>query len=260
MNKYISLKAVIPYLPRYIKEEESESQLLSWALLGYRQNITVPAWKDDFRVCLATVTNNRAKLPFGINKIISIGYSKNKPCKENDTTQQWFDSMIDNDFVLLSQDIAYQNLKRNLQTLRYVGQNPELLTFGCANLFSKCNINFSVDKQLKYVTLDEPEGYLVIVYSSSVTEDGDYLIPDDADLLQALAYYVEARHWHDRAARKEESTEGMFQQRLLMADNKFREFRNKQVLRKFNADGYKQQLLDRFNSLHVGATIINDYQ
>lgn len=260
MNKYINLKAVLSQLPKYVTEEESEGQLLSWALSGYRQNITVPAWKDDFRVCISKITNNRAKLPFGINKVISIGYSFTEPMEINNETQQWFDSIINQDFVMLSQEIAYAHINRQLTSLRYVGQNPELLSNGCINLFCDSNIHFSLDKQLKYVTLDKEEGYLVIVYSSSVTEDGDYLIPDDADLIQALAYFCESKHWQERSGRKEEAGENMFISRLTMADNKFREFKQKRLLKKFDVDTYKRSVLDRFNSLHTGTVIINDYQ
>lgn len=257
MIKYINLKAVLTQVPKYLKEEESEGQLLSWALSGYRENITLSTWKDDYKVCISKITDNKAKLPFGINKIASVGYSTTQPVEENDTTTTWIDSVINNDFVTLSQAIAYANITKRLTTLRYVGQNPELLTHGCVNLFSDCVIHFAVDKQLKYITLDEKDGYLVIVYTSSVTSDGDYMIPNDATLLRALSMFIQARHWESRAGRKEEGAENLFISRLTMADNLFRQYKNRVVLDRFNPDVYKFQILDRFNSLHNGAVIMN---
>ena len=255
MIKFVNIAAVLAQMPGFLKEEENERNLISWAMEGYRQNVTPVQWKDDLKVCITKVVNNKAKLPVGITKIRHIGYTSIEPSPLNDSTNKHFlTPKIGDDFVILSEAIAYTSYQySNVTPLRYVGQNPDLFSNDCVNLFcTSCTINFSVNKLLTQVTLDAEEGWLVIVYSTPAKDtDDNFIIPDDADLIRALALYAEAKHWQDRAGRKEQGAEQSFMSRLRMADNKFSEFLMKGLFRNFNADEYRRKILGQFDSLHI---------
>lgn len=254
MIKFINIKSVLSHVPQFLLEEESEQQIISWAYQGYKQNVTPIQWKDDLKVCVKQIEYNKISLPKDIKKIVHIGYSLEQPepiDNPSNPSKQFLTPEVGDDFVLLSQAIAFTKTMQKTQALRYVGQNPELFSSSCVNLFCGNNINFSVNKQLTQLTTDADEGWIIIVYSSTPTDDkGNILIPDDADLVRAMSLYAEAIHWQNRSGRKEEGAENLYITRLQMADSKFSEYKRKTLWRNFNSDDFQKRVLGAFNSLH----------
>ena len=67
-------------------------------------------------------------------------------------------------------------------------------------------------------------------------KDADgFLIPDDANFIQALAYAAEAQAWRERSAMKEEGAENMYQSRNREANTYFVSANGKQALRLYQA-------------------------
>lgn len=249
MNRYINIKAVFNFIPDYLYEEEDETQLLSWILQGYRHNIRTDSWTDDYGVCIAKIVNNKASIPSGIKKIVEVGYSVDIPADDNIDTKTFLTPQVGDTFILLSEAIAYQDIKSHLSVMRYVGQNPELFANECINLFCTSLINFSVNKQLTQITCDESDGYITLVYSKLATDNGDYIIPDNANLMQALSYYCEAMHWRNRRGRKEENANNMFIENIKLANSEFTEFYASEMFKNFDPDTYRGRILGQFFEL-----------
>ena len=110
----------------------------------------------------------------------------------------------------------------------------------CINLLCQdCEINFSISKDLTTITLDEEEGYVTMLYRATVqNEDGDYLIPNDNNLWQALAMYIEGKHFQDRSFRRESGANESFIERMQMSNLYFAKFQKEDLFRKFDPYDY----------------------
>lgn len=243
MNKYVPIEAVIPFLPDFMTEEDNESVLLKYIWQGVRQNL-IPYHKyDEKNIFICKINNYEVQLPSDIYKISYVQYTASFPdTMTNEDFKPWILEVINGNKVFIAQSLVFNQFlsQMSFQQMRYTGQDIGLFESDCINLFCNDNcVNFSVSKSMDKLKTDAKEGYVMGVYHTSPkNEAGDYIIPDDADLLQALAFFTEAKHWQSRSGRKEENAENMFITRMNMANKKFNEFNKKQLLKNFNPDEY----------------------
>jgi len=253
-NNYISISSVQTYLPEYVKEEMDEPTINKWILQGFRQNVTVPNWIYQTKFCLLQLDNHVATLPQGLKKITIAQYLQNIPSTSVDQVSDFILPVIGNERVFLAQAIVYQYFRPYAETMRFVGQNTDLLVNGCINIFCDCSINFSLDVDLNTIKTDLKDGYVVLLYESEMqNDDGEFLMPNDEDLKEALGYFVEAKLWRERSGRKEEGGENMFFSRMQLANNKFKEFTNKNLLRYFQPSDYifKSRTVNQIHQIAV---------
>lgn len=253
--KYVNIRAVLNFIPEAIREEESETNLLMWAFQGFREN-TGKTWKYNYKTCLVPVANHKASLPNGVVKVAYVGFSLSKPgCLDTDkdlgyTVDTFHNKTDDNDYRVIIQQQLIPNCPEILGVpLRYVGQNPEVLTKKCMNLYCRdCSIGFSISKTMESITIDTSHsGWLCIVYKTLTRDDdNNIIIPDDPDLLRAMSYFAQAQHWLNRDARKEQGAFQRYQSMLYQASNKFGEANGKAALRAFNPENLQSFIFDRF--------------
>lgn len=239
MYKYENIKKVLTYVPSGLLEEENEATLIKWALQGYSANVRNTNTTDDIKFCILKIENHKATLPTGFKKIFEVGYSVSLPQELNSNTV-FLQPTIDENRVTIFQASFYQYFRPYTSYMRYVGQNSALFENNCINLLCQdCNINFSISKDVSTLSCDMEEGYVTMLYRATVQDlDGNYLVPDDANLWQALAMYVEAKHWQDRFFRKEEGANNIYVERLKMANNYFQTFQKEDLFRKFDPYDY----------------------
>lgn len=239
INSYINIASVQTYLPSYVLEEVDESTLNKWALQGFRQNVTIPSWIYEMRFCLLQLDNYTANLPLGLKKITVAQYSSSLPSNSVNNTSDFIIPVINNERVFLAQAIVYQYFKPHATTMRFIGQDASLLSRDCVSIYCDCEIGFSLDRSLNTLTTDMQNGYVILLYESEVQdEDGNFLIPNDEDLKQALSYYVEAMLQREFRGRHIQGAAELMDDSLFKCNNKFIEFTSKNLLRYFDPDDY----------------------
>lgn len=240
MYKYENIKKVLTFVPLGLLEEENEATLIKWALQGYSANVRNANTTDDILFCILQIVDHKATLPTGFKKILEVGYSETLPNDVLNSPTIFIQPTIDGERVTIFQASFYQYFRSFITYMRYVGQNPALFDNNCINLLCEdCQVNFSISKDLTTMTADIEEGYVTMLYRTAVkSEDGDYLIPDDNNLWQALAYYVTAMGFRDRSFRKEEGANALFRENLSMANNLFKTFQKEDLFRKFDPYDY----------------------
>lgn len=254
-QKYVNIKAALNFIPSVIRNDESDGILLSYIFQGYRINVLNDSIVYDYRLCLTEIKNHTAKLPTGALQVASVLYSKEKPDNTSDPEiDKWFITTNTNfaDYedhrILIYQALTYTSFQKYAQPLKYIGSNPELLTFNCINLYcDECTSKFSIDKSMCCVTTDQKDGWLVVMYKTTVTDsDDNLLIPDDADLLNGLGFYAEAMYWRNTSAAGEGSAEQKFDRRYYQASKALTSYTSKHKLRNINPDSFAHFIFNRF--------------
>lgn len=249
MTKFVPIDAILNYIPETIKEEESHQQLKSWAFQSY--SLLNFEFRWEYNYAIIPFENHKACLPTDALRIAYVGFSR---FDYQDTINPYFTSnypngLDENDKRLIIYQQVWQDksMIEMYRPLRYVGSSPDLLTNDCVNLVCKdCYINFSFDKMLKNVTIDEAEGYLLVIYGTNAkTEDG-LIIPNDSNLLQGLAYYAQAQHWLNRASRHEANGFNMVSQLLELSKNLITRFKASHMLKKINSNHVKDNTFRLF--------------
>lgn len=257
---YINIQSVQTYLPSYVTEEVDSSTINKWALQGFRQNVTIPSWIYELRFCLLQLDNHVATLPTGLKKITIAQYSKNLPSNAVNNTTDFIIPIINNERVFIAQAVVYQYFKPTSQTMRFVGQDPSLLTQDCINIFCDCEIGFSIDRNLNTITTDMQDGYVVLLYESEIQDDdGNFLIPNDEDLKQALSYYIEAMLQREFKGRHIQGASELMDDYLFKCNNKFQEFHSKNLLHYFNPDNFifNTRTVNQIHQINVDRTRLN---
>lgn len=265
MYKYENIKKVLTFIPSGLKEEENEAQLLSWALMGFKTNVRNIHTTSDILFCITQLDNHVVSLPSNFKKFLDVIYMKTLPDTDVLSSDTWFlQPDINGVYTTIFQRVFYQYFQPYATHMRYVGSNTSLFDNGCiALLCDTCSINFSVSKDVKTLTTDMQDGYVGAVYEALVQDDsGNYLIPDSENLWFALAHFVEAKHWQDRAFRKEENANNMFIERMAMANRFFAAFRKEDLFAKFDPQDFvfKTQYLSKVPQLIAQSDTTNPYK
>jgi len=257
MIKYTNLRAVLNMVPAYIKEQEDETQMLSWAFQAYRETVKQSLITDNYKVAIIQAVDHKCTLPQGMKKIIEVGWADTNPVLD-DSSNVFFPTVVNNVHILLAEAIYYQQIKHRTNNMRYVGQNPELLDNSCINIFCPtCSIEFSVNKSMTQLTTSERSGYIALVYSCVAKEGDDFIVPDNVELLQGMAKFISSKHWEDRMGRKEEGAYNMYVQETQMASNYLGQFIKSRMLASFSANEFKNAILSTFTHLKNQNSAVN---
>lgn len=238
MYKYENIKKVLSYVPSGLLEEENEATLIKWALQFYNQNIRIKTLTDDILFCVMQVTNHKATMPVGFKQFIEVNFNETLPENEFDDSTTWFlQEDINGIHTTIFQRTFWQYFKNRSQAMRYAGKDSSIVHNDCVQYLCENCINFSIDNHNQTMTLDVEDGYVFMLYTSTmVDDDNNFLVPDNNILWQALSYGIEAKHWQDRAFRKEEGANNMFIERMRMANNSIQEFIKIHLFNNFDPD------------------------
>ena len=251
---YIPLKAALVNIYDIIDEDDmevDEGRITEWAsnamrLLSVKQTF-------DHKIAFLDVSNHKAKLPCGFKLIDFIAYKET--LDESDITQITLytstatSNTIDHKYL----DFTNSDYFKSWSMLRLAVSNAFTLSIHCknpVNLYVKCEHEYSVDKY-GFIHTSFKDGFLALSYYGYPQDtEGNFLIPDDEDIKEAIKDYCFTRLWEKRMNLKEESAPQMYKM-----------YRNQWKISQANAkgkmhlpqgpDGYenlKQQLL-RFGDL-----------
>ncbi|GIV86040.1 MAG: hypothetical protein KatS3mg054_0069 [Chloroflexus sp.] len=252
MNKYVTLEVVLPYVPQRIKDERGIQQVMFDAWEGYRIYYRLKEYSEALDICKSEVKDGRVKLPQDFRGLIAVSYFPAEPGTSS-SEQLMSDSevlgLLDADRLSHIKDspnvIIYQNLFYGLyrdrmggRSMRYVGQNPAIIESGCVPVLCRDCINFSVDRSMKVMTLDEKGGWVVMLYRTGIyDEHGRVLIPDDPVLHDAMAHYAIYKYWQNDSIGNP-SKRGVVNETLHIAVSKFDTAIKRNILRSFDPGAY----------------------
>lgn len=250
MTPTISIDAVFARLP-IPHSEYDESDIIEWAMQALDMTNIRTAYEREMVVL--EVKNHKAKLPTGLVQIeiVTTPVSKAPSLKE---IQELTDCQIDyinkqhvdriqnygiiNNYNLFVQSDYFQNY---FEILR-LSNRPLMGKFHCStcpNLHSNCKQEYTLDKSGNIITSFE-SGNICLGYLKHATDaDGNFLIPDEENLIQALAYYATAKYWEVRYNMNQEGSEKRFERYMYMAQDFLAKARGIQITRNFNFQDYK---------------------
>lgn len=250
MNKYIPIKSILNYIPNSIREETGDVELIKYAFQGLRQNNT----KRDLlqgKLELIPLNKHKAYLQGNNRLLYGVYYLSSEQANKLAGAEPYFevtDTSEAKSFLSETSIIPNSYLSEYAVPLEYKGKDSYIVKNNYLSYYDECCVHgFTVDHSLTCITTDIEEGFLLVEKMEFVQNtDGEYLIPDDANLQQGLGYYAEAMAWRERSGRKEQGAEQMFQQRLSLAQGLFNSARGKRMLERFEPNKMAQLVFSRF--------------
>jgi len=240
MNKYINLEVILNFIPESIKEDAGEDRLLSWAFQALRMHLPSKAFLGA-NLIVRPIVNHKVQLENDTRKVTGVWYVDDLAKLSSPTAAKFVtdnDGLTDNSArvaFVSEKTISYENVAKFGQPAKYIGEHSHLVNNDYLNFYNDCcDMAFSVDYSMTCLTIDQSIGYAIITYDSFKKEGNNFLIPDDADFIQALAYAAETQAWRERSANKEQGAEQMYQTRLREANSYFISANGKRALRGYS--------------------------
>lgn len=268
---YVPLKSALVDVYDIIDEDDmevSEATLTEWAAKAMR-NITVKQ-SYDYQIAFLEVSNHKAKLPCGLLFIDFIAYKDTLQDTDIQQIRLYTSTAESNTITHKYLDFMQTEYFENQwKMLRLAETNAFMMGIHCKNpinLYMKCEHEYSVDKQ-GWLHTSFKDGFVAISYFGYPMENGDFLIPNDEDVKEAIKNFCFMRIWEKRMNLKEESAVNMYQlyRRLYTISSKTAEGK---LLMPQGIDGYenlKQQVLrigqltnqyySAFGNLNAGESI-----
>lgn len=214
MINYVKIDAVLPRISKAIRQEDTNLNLLSYALQGY-DLIASPLHKKE-SPRMYTVKDHKVELCKDVIQINLATFMLTSPnqnqCEElnnclniqsgvaqeeynlTDSTNPCAGNYSINHKLFLSS--SFYN--SNFYPMKYIGSSQ----YVCKSCFSRfcheCNETFSVDEN-KVLWTSFKDGTICLLESKVMKdEEGDYLIIDDEDVIKYLALYAELEHFRNR--------------------------------------------------------------
>lgn len=246
MYDFIPLKAVLNYLPAKLIEEQSNTlQIESWALQALR-SINFEQ-KYQKKICILEIKDHKAELPNGIKQINLVTYLYKQPSSSDIvslsycTKQEYDIKCTDNDICTLpiyhSLWINSDYYKNNYQPLNYkgIGERNLCIRYGDYS----CDYGFSIDIN-NLIWTDFKDGIICIDYLSELqNETGEFIVPNDVDLLRGCAEYVMYQHWLNRSMVHEETAFRKSSEHLHRAERLLTKAKSKFLLKNIKLENIK---------------------
>jgi len=163
-------------------------------------------------VSIVKVENHQAFLPCGLLQVNQILYKLDFNMTENDKCECKAANQVYKDFSS-KYFLTCDYVNKNWAPLR-ASTNSFLVSVLCPNspnLHTSCQHEFTILPTGKIVTSFK-EGWIIISYlRAPMDEEGNFLIPDDEELIQALRTYIMYRLWEKRWNMKEEGSRERFE-------------------------------------------------
>ena len=223
VHSWTSIRRILGDIEDIIpKDLFNEAECLEWASIALGKVGGYPALEEDVK--FAFVSEFQAPLPKGLLQINQIAYKADTALLQQDIdelkallTARDKDQSEAIDAVntkLLSRIIASSNFVKNgFKPLRLNTSSfgRALHASDCTNLYSDCKESYSIRPNGSILTTFKT-GCLYISYVRyPLDKFGDFLVPDNEDLLDALKTYCLMKVWEKRWNMKEEGSSERFQ-------------------------------------------------
>jgi len=214
MINYVKINAVLPRISSAIRQEDTNMNLLSYALQAY-DLIASPVHKIE-EPRMYTVKDHKVELGDDVIQVNLATFMLNEPtesdCNELASTLNIQSGVAQEEYNLTDSTnpcagnyaIAHKLFlttnyyNNNFYPMKYIGTSK----YACKSCLSRfchdCGETFSIDEN-KVLWTSFKDG-TVCLFESKVMkdEDGDYLIIDDEDVIKYLALYAELEHFRNR--------------------------------------------------------------
>jgi hypothetical protein len=189
----------------------SEINILEWASHAFRKLKVKQLYESTTK--FIKVTNHVAKLPTGIKYIEQIFYKAD--IVEADVTQISVYTSSTPDFEITENNINFLNspyYTTNWNPLRLASSvfHNQIVIKDSPNYRARCEEEYSINKNNCVITSFD-SGYIAVSYMRFPMADGEFLIPDDIKILDAIKNYVLMKIWEKRYNFKEDGAEGRYQ-------------------------------------------------
>lgn len=213
-HKFISIKAVLSDLAStFPKDLWDEDSAIEWAAKAL-ESIGVYTQLEP-KIAFVPIKNYRAKLPPGLVILEQVAYNVKRNVTPIDVSQL-------KEELRIPTESYYEGFFTLTTRYNYVPMRKATSPFSLQKACEDCKDIYPAS--LEYTLLPNgcihtsvSKGDACIAYMQyPVDENGDFLIPDDTDVITALRYYVSMRLWELRMNMKEEGTERMFDKYLAL--------------------------------------------
>lgn len=186
-----------------------EAEITEWASKAMQRLSVKQTYEVD--VCFAPVENHKAWLPMGIKYIDQIFYKDSVDPVELDkikvllSTPESDTDLIVTIYTELGRDLRWKPLRESSSTFHKLNNTnvPQGI------IYAAPENQFSVNKNGS-ITTTMQKGYVCIGYYRYPMRDGEFLIPDEETVLNAMKNYILMRVWEKRMNYKEDGAQGMF--------------------------------------------------
>lgn len=210
-DKFVSIRTVIPDVLDTLDESLfSIGDVLEWASKAMAQMNIYETFEET--VVIKQVQNYETFLPCGLLQVNQILYKLSDTFTEEDLCECKAANQVYKDFAA-----------KNFINSNYVGRSwlplrastngfiTSVLCSNSPNLITNCQKEYTILPSGKVVTSFK-DGWIIISYlRAPMDEHGDFLIPNDEELVQALRFYIMFRMWERRWNMKEEGAKERFE-------------------------------------------------
>lgn len=255
MTEYVRLESILTRIPKNIREQESEGNLLSYALDIYKE-LNIPQ-KYETKFCLLTIVDHHVKIPDDVKIFNMVTYQNECPTQQEAcellrcadevkcsdcgntcpdlifTGNHAYCSSCNScltepeNFMSRTNNICRHTLNyqlflvsqyyaNNFEPLKYIGTGSGICK-RCEGRNSYCQHTFKVSPS-RVLWTDIQEGLLCIDYDAEVTENGHLLIPNHPKLIRAMATYAEALVWKNKRGMHEDNAHNFYKDMLIEAE------------------------------------------
>ena len=192
----------------------TEIDILEWASYGFRKLKAKQLYEST--TSFIKVVNHMAKLPTGVKMIEQIFYKED--FVESDVISIDVYSSDTPDFTIKKENSeflqsAYYGSEWKPLRLASSTFHNQVVMQDSPNYRARCEQEYSINKNNCVITSFDT-GYLAVSYLGFPMQDGEFMIPDDVDILVAIKNYVLMKIWEKRYNFKEDGAVGRYQHYL----------------------------------------------
>lgn len=214
MKNYIPIDRVLLNIPKPIRENAEDIDLLGYALDAYNLLDIVDRHEEVLKII--RVENFKAKIPADAKDIHLVTYfASSDDLLTPECNTEEIEEISD---VASMQDFVTSDLyQKRFYPLKFKG-NSSRVCCTCPTLMGNCPQYFSIDINKNIVTSFR-EGYICLFYSRPIKDsDDNYLIYDYPEVINYLAYSAAFQHAQDRIWRHEEGAVGLYERYMDLTD------------------------------------------
>ena len=264
---YTSIAKVFTFLPKSFAEEDGfvlEYASQAMDALGIHQVY-------DKKTCLIKITDHQASLPSDCKFVQALTYMHNQPTEDSintlistskstedngTTTTDTYTTLVTttskdyynkdtilriqhqgvlNNYKLWAESDVFTN---NFSLLRLVNRSVNINVHcdNCPNLVCESKDYYQINMNNQIMTSIK-DGYLCLFYLAKKKNDrGEFLIPDNFDVLTALAAYVKYKFMEDMAFSRQKGYQSMYREEQMSWEILSAKVKGQYILQDFTSD------------------------